>query len=52
MQHLAPIIHNITPGWIVTFIIDARGGGASSGYISTGFFSGEPVFLKMWDQLT
>ncbi|KAF8587192.1 MFS general substrate transporter [Ramaria rubella] len=27
-------------GWIVTFIIDKRGGGASSGYISTGFFGG------------
>ncbi|KAF8517398.1 MFS general substrate transporter [Hysterangium stoloniferum] len=27
-------------GWIVTFIIDKRGGGANSGYISTGFFGG------------
>ncbi|KAG1748272.1 MFS general substrate transporter [Suillus paluster] len=27
-------------GWIVTYIIDARGGGPSSGYISTGFFGG------------
>lgn len=27
-------------GWIVTFIIRARGGGATSGYISTGFFGG------------
>ncbi|TFY79852.1 hypothetical protein EWM64_g4162 [Hericium alpestre] len=27
-------------GWIVTFIIQVRGGGASSGYISTGFFAG------------
>ncbi|KAG2032534.1 MFS general substrate transporter [Suillus americanus] len=27
-------------GWIVTYIIDVRGGGSSSGYISTGFFSG------------
>ncbi|KAG0695920.1 MFS general substrate transporter [Suillus ampliporus] len=27
-------------GWIVTYIIDARGGGSSSGYISTGFFAG------------
>ncbi|EIW85949.1 MFS general substrate transporter [Coniophora puteana RWD-64-598 SS2] len=27
-------------GWIVTYIIDVRGGGASSGYISTGFFAG------------
>ncbi|KAJ7065045.1 MFS general substrate transporter [Mycena amicta] len=27
-------------GWIVTFIIDVRGGGASSGYISAGFFGG------------
>ncbi|KII87582.1 hypothetical protein PLICRDRAFT_112364 [Plicaturopsis crispa FD-325 SS-3] len=27
-------------GWIVTYIIDIRGGGASSGYISAGFFGG------------
>ena len=27
-------------GWIVTFIIEKRGGGPSSGYISTGFFLG------------
>ncbi|GJJ15714.1 hypothetical protein Clacol_009992 [Clathrus columnatus] len=27
-------------GWIVTFIIDKRGGGHSSGYISAGFFGG------------
>lgn len=27
-------------GWVVTFIIDERGGGPSSGYISSGFFGG------------
>lgn len=27
-------------GWIVTFIIDKRHGGPSSGYISSGFFAG------------
>ncbi|TFK21819.1 MFS general substrate transporter [Coprinopsis marcescibilis] len=27
-------------GWIVTFIIDVRNGGPSSGYISAGFFGG------------
>lgn len=27
-------------GWSVTYVIDVRGGGPSSGYISTGFFSG------------
>ncbi|KAF7325726.1 MFS domain-containing protein [Mycena kentingensis (nom. inval.)] len=27
-------------GWIVTFIIDVRGGGPSSGYVSAGFFGG------------
>jgi len=27
-------------GWTVTYIIDRRHGGASSGYISTGFFGG------------
>ncbi|EIW78475.1 MFS general substrate transporter [Coniophora puteana RWD-64-598 SS2] len=27
-------------GWTITYIIDVRGGGASAGYISTGFFGG------------
>lgn len=27
-------------GWIVTFMINERGGGASSGYVSSGFFAG------------
>ena len=27
-------------GWIVTFVIDKRGGGASAGYMSSGFFGG------------
>lgn len=27
-------------GWIVTYIINVRGGGPSSGYISSGFFGG------------
>ncbi|KAJ7269868.1 major facilitator superfamily domain-containing protein [Mycena rebaudengoi] len=27
-------------GWIVTFIIEERGGGPSSGYVSAGFFGG------------
>ncbi|CAE6433639.1 hypothetical protein ACGC1H_001494 [Rhizoctonia solani] len=27
-------------GWIVTFIIEVRGGGASAGYITSGFFAG------------
>ncbi|KAG8732843.1 hypothetical protein FRC10_000575 [Ceratobasidium sp. 414] len=27
-------------GWIVTFLIDTRGGGASAGYVSSGFFAG------------
>ncbi|KAJ3516394.1 hypothetical protein NLJ89_g1148 [Agrocybe chaxingu] len=27
-------------GWIVSFIIEVRGGGPSSGYISSGFFGG------------
>ncbi|KAF9528584.1 major facilitator superfamily domain-containing protein [Crepidotus variabilis] len=30
-------------GWIVTFIIHERGGGPSSGYISSGFFGGLTV---------
>lgn len=28
-------------GWIVTFIEQKRGGGASAGYISSGFFGGK-----------
>ncbi|KAJ7185624.1 major facilitator superfamily domain-containing protein [Mycena filopes] len=28
------------PQWIVTYIIDVRGGGPSSGYVSAGFFGG------------
>ena len=28
-------------GWTITYIIRQRGGGPSSGYISTGFFGGE-----------
>ncbi|KAL5641467.1 hypothetical protein ACGC1H_001822 [Rhizoctonia solani] len=27
-------------GWIVTFVIEERGGGTSAGYISSGFFGG------------
>ena len=27
-------------GWIVTFLINERGGGPSAGYISSGFFGG------------
>ncbi|KAL5481131.1 hypothetical protein ACEPAI_10072 [Sanghuangporus weigelae] len=27
-------------GWIVTFVIDERGGGSSSGYLTSGFFGG------------
>jgi fucose permease len=27
-------------GWIVSYIIDVRGGGPSSGYISSGFWGG------------
>ncbi|KAG1776365.1 MFS general substrate transporter [Suillus placidus] len=30
-------------GWIVTYVIGVRGGGPSSGYISTGFFGGLTV---------
>ena len=27
-------------GWIVTYLIHERGGGSSSGYVSSGFFGG------------
>ncbi|OCH87228.1 MFS general substrate transporter [Obba rivulosa] len=37
-------------GWIVTFIEQKRGGGASAGYISSGFFGGLMLgrILLMW----
>jgi len=34
-------------GWIVTFIIDVRGGGPSSGYISAGFFGGKKWVFRV-----
>ena len=44
-QQTAPIIvitnSRVPVGWIVTFIIDVRKGGSSSGYISSGFFGGQ-----------
>ncbi len=33
----------VSQGWIVTFIQTVRGGGASSGYISSGFFGGKQI---------
>ncbi|KAH7890962.1 hypothetical protein F5I97DRAFT_111447 [Phlebopus sp. FC_14] len=41
----ADVIMN-TLGWIITYVIDVRGAGASSGYISTGF-SGELMFGRL-----
>ncbi|KAF9553571.1 MFS general substrate transporter [Agrocybe pediades] len=37
-------------GWIVTYIIEVRGGGPSSGYISSGFFGGLTVgrVILLW----
>ncbi|KAF9820179.1 hypothetical protein IEO21_01612 [Rhodonia placenta] len=37
-------------GWIVTFIVDKRGGGATAGYISSGFFGGLMLgrLILMW----
>jgi hypothetical protein len=40
MVHLSPYDQLISTGWIVTFIINERGGGPASGYISSGFFGG------------
>lgn len=36
-----------SPGWIVTFVIRKRGGGNNSGYISSGFFGGTPIFILL-----
>ena len=33
-------VDNCKSGWIVTFLVLVRGGGASAGYASTGFFGG------------
>jgi fucose permease len=38
--HGVPLFLCHTIGWIVTFIIKVRGGGPSSGYVSSGFFGG------------
>ena len=36
-------------GWIVTFIIGERGGGAEAGYVSSGFFGGTSCpFWVLW----
>jgi len=32
-------------GWIVTYVIQVRHGGPSSGYISSGFFGGKPTLM-------
>ena len=39
----------ITPksGWIVTFLMLVRGGGPSSGYVSTGFFGGKYLLIHL-----
>jgi hypothetical protein len=34
-------VDNCNSGWIVTFLMNVRGGGPSSGYVSTGFFGGK-----------
>jgi fucose permease len=34
-------VTTLTQGWIVTFLMLVRGGGPSSGYVSTGFFGGK-----------
>ena len=33
------------PGWIVTFLMNVRGGGPSTGYVSTGFFGGKYLII-------
>jgi len=32
-------------GWIVTYVIQVRHGGPSSGYISSGFFGGKSTLM-------
>ena len=38
--HAVSLINLTGVGWSVTYIIDVRGGGPSSGYISSGFYAG------------
>jgi preprotein translocase subunit SecG len=33
-------------GWIVTFLQEKRGAGASAGYISSAFFGGKGILTK------
>lgn len=40
---LRPSVEVTLGGWIVTYIIEVRGGGPSSGYVSSGFFGGLTV---------
>ena len=35
-------------GWIVTFLMLVRGGGPSSGYVSTGFFGGKYPLIRLF----
>ena len=35
-------------GWIVTFLMLVRGGGPSSGYVSTGFFGGKYLVILLF----
>lgn len=39
---------SILLGWIVTYVINLRGGGPSSGYISSGFFGGTLTFFYVF----
>ena len=41
MLLLQEILITVNQGWIVTFLMLVRGGGPSSGYVSTGFFGGK-----------
>ena len=41
MSFLNKNLITVTQGWIVTFLMLVRGGGPSSGYVSTGFFGGK-----------
>ncbi len=48
---------NIFAGWIVTFVEQKRGGGHSSGYITSGFFGGKSFVvllsaLRLFDLVT
>ena len=41
------LLSTLLPGWTVTYILNVRGGGKNSGYVSSGFFGGKSIKLRL-----